>query len=515
MPQDSQPIILVVDDSAIDLDIICQVLRKNNYYTLQVMSGLDALNILQVQRPDLILLDVDMPAMNGYQLCHKIKAHTELKHIPVIMITSLEDRESIDNAFAAGAEDYNIKPVHYDLLLRRVQTIISKTRYMKELEIAKASGERQAKILMDATADGIFGLDLDGNCIWANNACLHMTGYSDLGEFVGQNMHDLIHHSRSDSSPYPVAECRICKTMTFGESAYVSDEVLWKKDGTKFPVEYRSYPIFSDNEITGAVITFIDITERLKLIDLQSQQEKQAMLTHAGRLATLGEMATGIAHEINQPLAGISYTAAFLNKAFKLKKLDDEDFCDSLKDINHCVQRMSRIIDHIRTFARQDNQDFESYDIHATLEGALTLLGEQLRLHEIEVIKDYDHSLLTIECRPSQLEQVWINHITNAKQAMNPKKTKSGGLNKTLSISTKYDNTNETIDILFIDNGMGMSEEVKTKMFDPFYTTKEIGEGTGLGLSVSYGIISNHNGKYFVDSIEGSGTTIRITLPIK
>lgn len=154
-------------------------------------------------------------------------------------------------------------------------------------------------------------------------------------------------------------------------------------------------------------------------------------------------------------------------------------------------------------------------DIHETIDGALTLLGEQLRLHEVDVVKNFDRALPNIECSPSQLEQVWINHITNARDSMDEKGEKIDNARKTLIIATTYNESDETVDIVFIDNGMGMTEEIKNKMFDPFYTTKEVGKGTGLGLSVSHGIILNHKGKYAVDSNVGEGTTIKITLPTR
>lgn len=247
----------------------------------------------------------------------------------------------------------------------------------------------------------------------------------------------------------------------------------------------------------------------------QQLQIRQAQTIHASRLTTIGEMAAGIAHEMNQPLTGISYTLSFLKKAHELKKLDDDTYCDSLKDIDDCIKRMSRIINHMRTFSRQDTPNTEVFDVHETIEGAFTLLGEQLRLHDIEIVKDYDSSLPTIDCIPSQLEQVWINHITNARDSLDEKSENIGNLHKTVTIATKYNEIDETVDIVFIDNGMGMTEEVKNKMFNPFYTTKDVGKGTGLGLSISHGIISNHKGKYAVDSREGEGTTVTITLPIR
>ena len=244
-------------------------------------------------------------------------------------------------------------------------------------------------------------------------------------------------------------------------------------------------------------------------------KETTAQLIQSEKLAALGEIATGIAHEINQPLAGISLTSAFLKKAFDMHKLRDDDFCDSLKDINDCIKRISNIINHMRTFARQDNPDVELFDIHETIDGALMLLEEQLRLHEIEVKKNYDRQLPVIVGSSSQLEQVWINFITNSRDSLDEKGESTKTIHKTITITTKHNTTDNTIDVSFTDNGMGMTEEVKGKMFDPFFTTKEVGKGTGLGLSVSHGIISSHKGTFEVNSQKGEGVTIKTMFPIE
>ena len=227
--------------------------------------------------------------------------------------------------------------------------------------------EKHIKNLINSTAEGIYGLDLNGKCTFVNAACLKMTGFNHEEEFLNQHVHNMIHHTKTDGSNHPESECMACLSFREDRQIHVTDEIMWRKDGSHFPIEYRSFPVYEDDEIKGCVITFLDITEQKQLEHMQHQQERQAQTIHACRLTTLGEMATGIAHEMNQPLAGISYTTTFLQKAFELKKLDDEDFCDSLKDIDSCIKRMSRIINHIRTFARQDDPNMGVNKLKPTL----------------------------------------------------------------------------------------------------------------------------------------------------
>ncbi len=132
----------------------------------------------------------------------------------------------------------------------------------KRAEEALREREEQIELLLKSTAEAIYGLDLDGNCTFANPACLKLLGYDEIGDILGRNMHELIHHTRPDGSAYPVDECRIYRAFQKGEGTHADDEVLWRKDGKCFPVEYWSYPIRKNGNITGSVVTFIDITER-------------------------------------------------------------------------------------------------------------------------------------------------------------------------------------------------------------------------------------------------------------
>lgn len=145
----------------------------------------------------------------------------------------------------------------------------------KQAGEALHNSEEQIRLLLDSTAEAIYGLDLDGNCTSANAACLKMLGYKEDSELIGKNMHELIHHSRADGSPYPVEECHIYQAFREGTGTHVDDEVYWRKDGSCFPVSYWSYPVLKDNRITGGVVTFLDISEQVKSRDaLQNNRER-------------------------------------------------------------------------------------------------------------------------------------------------------------------------------------------------------------------------------------------------
>ncbi|MES0371959.1 MAG: PAS domain S-box protein, partial [Mariprofundaceae bacterium] len=169
-------------------------------------------------------------------------------------------------------------------LLDGICEAVSQGIDMRLSEEAVQTNEERIRLLLDSTAEAIYGLDLDGNCTFANRACVTMSGYEHVDELIGKNMHKLIHHSRNDGSHYPVETCQIFKAFKEGKGAHVDNEVLWRKDGTSFLSEYFSYPIKKDKEVIGAVVTFTDITERkqaeeqLHMLSSSVEQASEAIL---------------------------------------------------------------------------------------------------------------------------------------------------------------------------------------------------------------------------------------------
>ena len=177
---------------------------------------------------------------------------------------------------------------------------------------------------------------------------------------------------------------------------------------------------------------------------------------------------------------------------------------------------MTKIIQHVRTFARQENLKFIEVDVNETLESAIMLLGEQLRIHGIELTRDFAASLPKIIGEPYQLEQVWINLITNARDALDEMGAKHQAekteFAKKLALRTWFEDNEVRVEA--IDNGIGMTQDQLEKVFQPFYTTKPVGKGMGLGMSITYGILEAHKGKIEIRSEKGKGTTILVKLPV-
>jgi len=234
----------------------------------------------------------------------------------------------------------------------------------------------------------------------------------------------------------------------------------------------------------------------------------------ANKMATLGEMATGVAHELNQPLSVIQMVSSFF-----VRKLDQGDLPDrgTLSDVSSKlrsnVERASKIINHMREFGRKLALEVESVQINDVILKSLDFFSQQLRLRNIEVILELENGVPTIEADPNRLEQVFINLLTNARDAIEEKSLQepmSEG-EKRITIRTRFNRRYVFAEVC--DSGIGIPKELTHKVFEPFFTTKTVGKGTGLGLSISYRIISDFGGTIHAVSKEGQGACFDIRFP--
>lgn len=235
-------------------------------------------------------------------------------------------------------------------------------------------------------------------------------------------------------------------------------------------------------------------------------------LTQSAKLAAVGELAAGVAHELNQPLMVIRGYSQELLEGGSIPEWIKKD----IKLIENQTTRMMRIIDHLRTFARQSSGIFEQIDVNAIVLDSFTLVTQQLKNHNIEILSQIDEDMPKIWGDHNKLEQVFLNLITNARDSMEEK----GGGTLTVTTQTIYNNaendgTPAGVMILFNDTGSGIPDNIMDKIFDPFFTTKEVGKGTGLGLSISYSIVKEHGGTIRVESKTGLGTKFIIELPVE
>jgi C4-dicarboxylate-specific signal transduction histidine kinase len=247
-----------------------------------------------------------------------------------------------------------------------------------------------------------------------------------------------------------------------------------------------------------------DTTEEMQRRE-QQLREKQEQLVQAAKLATLGELTTGVAHELNNPLNNIGL---FIGNVIDMIQLGPQDAERILGDLNKAmdqVHKASQIITHLRTFGRAAPVSQEPVSVKTIILQALSLMQEQLRLRNIEVKLDLDNSDTFVMGNAIQLEQVFLNLLTNARDAL------SESERRLIDVSSRTDR--QTVRIVFKDSGPGIPPEIEHRVFDPFFTTKQVGEGTGLGLSITYGIVRDHNGTIQVHNTPGQGAAFLIDLP--
>jgi C4-dicarboxylate-specific signal transduction histidine kinase len=234
-------------------------------------------------------------------------------------------------------------------------------------------------------------------------------------------------------------------------------------------------------------------------------RDKQEQLVQAGKLATLGELTTGVAHELNNPLNNIGLYVGNVIDRIRLGADDAEPLVSDLEKAMDQVRKATEIISHLRTFGRAARVSIEQVDVDDVIERSLLLVHEQLRLRGIEVELELCPDELLVLANPIQLEQVFINLLTNARDALEESRR------RVIRIASARED--QLILIAFSDTGPGIPQDIQQRIFDPFFTTKEVGAGTGLGLSITYSILKEYGGDITVSSKRGKGATFKIELP--
>jgi histidine kinase len=279
-------------------------------------------------------------------------------------------------------------------------------------------------------------------------------------------------------------------------------------------LNYKESPLFVNIRISPAeypgkkvlLITTSDITRRL---------ETEQQLIQASKMATLGEMATGIAHELNQPLSVMKTASSFCMKKMVAKqKIKDEILENLLTKIDKNVDRANRIINHMRQFARKSDLALGRIQMNDVLEKAFEIFSQQLKLRGIEVVWDLDENLPLISGDPDRLEQVFINLLLNARDSIEDRcgVKEQAGSDKKITIKTRSHEISVIVEVY--DTGMGIPDSISNKIFEPFFTTKEVGKGTGLGLSISYGIVKECGGTIQARSNQDQGACFSLTFPM-
>lgn len=379
-------------------------------------------------------------------------------------------------------------------------------RLNQALSVAKRQLEQQHTLILDSVVEGIYGVDTQGRATFVNRAMERLTGWSSE-ELIGRNQHEILHHTHPDGRHHPANECPVYQTFRDNQVRYVEDDVFWCKDGHSIPVEYSSNPIVDGNgRVTGAVVVFRDISARKQAAEEARQHQNE--LAHVARLSTMGEMASGIAHELNQPLSAISnYTRG----SIRMLKSGGEDNRSQLIEVMERVarqaERAGEIIRQLRRLVRKEDPERKAVDVNQLINNLVRFLQPELRREKVQLALQLENGLPDLWAHDIQLEQVLLNLTRNAMEAMRDVAPEQRRL---LIHSSRAD---REIRILVQDSGHGIDAALQQRLFDPFVTTKA--QGMGLGLSISRGIIEAHGGRLLLENENGQGAALIIYLPIE
>jgi PAS domain S-box-containing protein len=372
------------------------------------------------------------------------------------------------------------------------------------LRRSKSRLEQRHKLILDSVADGIYGVDLQGKSTFVNKAMEEMTGWRSY-ELIGAQQHELLHHTHSDGSPFPFRDCPIYHTFSDNHARFIDDDLFWRKDGTSFSVEYSSTPIRGeDNQSIGSVVVFRDTSER-KLAQ-ESARNYQQELAHVARLSTMGEMASGMAHELNQPLTAIAINADACIRLLESGQGEQGKLLDVLERIGTQARRAGSIIQQLRQFVRKEEPQRKSVDMNELIGEVLLLMQLDIMRAGVQVVTELVEDIPQVFAQHIQIDQVILNLIKNALESMAD--VPAG--KRTLVITTEASGKHAVLTSVK-DTGAGLSRDQQERLFTPFQTTKP--QGMGLGLSISQGIIDSHSGRLYLDSEPGFGAVFRFVLP--
>lgn len=384
------------------------------------------------------------------------------------------------------------------------------------------------EVLFQEASDPMLIINCESHLIESANAQFQtLTGYL-REELIGQSIEKLI-PGKSEDTKTIFLHTKPLDIETISSDGFFEDITLRKKDG------YLAYVslgvrIVSDKNTGLEPVSLCIIRDTLakknmerELITKHTELRKaftelekahfelksaQEALVQAGKLASLGELSAGVAHELNQPLTGVLGFTQELN-SYVGEKYQDKQILDFCHEIEKNSVRMSKIIRQLREFTRKSTEDYRNSDIRSIIEESQELLAAQFKSRGIEVNIKESASIPKIYCNPFQMEQVFINLFTNARDAIESKGEGKGRIEINIR-----EESSSFIEVSFKDNGSGMTSSTRQKAFDPFFTTKEVGKGTGLGLSVSFGILSQIHASMTINSVAGKGTEFRIKIPI-
>lgn len=485
-------VILIVDDEERGCQALEILLAGQGYKLLFAHNGPDALEIAASQTPDLILLDVIMPGMDGFEVCRRIRNDPQLAEVPVIMITSLDDQESCLEGIEAGADEFISKPFDKLELRARVRTVTRLNRFRNMV-----TERTKFQTVIECAPDGIMIVDAGMTIVLTNPAMQKMLNATDGRALKDQSVEDFVPSNR-----VPAFRELLENVLQKSTGLPLLETDFKRLDGESFPVELTAahFPV---DGLPGAQLNVRDVTEKRLL---------EAKFLRAQRLESIGALAGGIAHDLNNVLSPILMGSQLL-KRFP----DDDRKSQWIASLELSAARGKTIVKQILSFARGTENVPSTLRISDLIAEVRNLIEDTFP-PAVEIRIQSAQDLKCVHGNATQIHQILMNLCVNARDAM-----PDGGLLKitTENLTLKEGETGDNPDarpgdyvvVKVSDTGVGMTKEVQDRIFDPFFTTKETDRGTGLGLATVVSIVKTHKGFLTVDSELDIGTTFRAHFP--
>lgn len=564
--------ILIADDDAVSRKLLRKMLENMGHSVIVTEDGAQAWELFEDLQPRIVISDWVMPNIDGIELCRKIRQLPLENYTYIIIVTSKTKTIDLIEAFKSGADDYISKPFDAEELRVRIsngERILELENRHKNLQKILVRSRNKLRTVLDGLTEEIAAIDPANLFVSLNKTALKAIA-SDYNGLIGKNCFEI---NQKIAAPIwgDTVEQIVKRVFAQGTAEFILDK-LKDMEGNLKVKQQSILPVKDENgQVEQVLLVSRDVTQEYKATDeikllnqklkrttvevnakniklekaLKQLENTQAQIVQSEKMASIGQLAAGVAHEINNPIGFVGSNLKTLGdygqdleklidgyrkfiKEIKnsnetvrlpdtllnqLRDIEDiendvdieyiqDDMGDLVRDCLEGTERIRKIVLDLKDFAHPGEDKPKDTDINRGIESTLNVVYNELK-YKAKIIKNYG-DLPIIQCYPQQINQVFMNILVNAAQAID----KSG------EIRIETELKDDAIEVRISDTGCGIPKENLTRIFDPFFTSKDVGKGTGLGMNIAYNIVQKHKGTIFVESKVDKGTTFTIRLPL-